>query len=93
MKKVRVKGVETVSRNVDVEVDPFDFLNSLKTSICGVPKDAYIDSEDGKVKTAEDISYHGSPLYEYKTYDVSKEKLAVLKSIINLQNSLKKLNK
>lgn len=81
--KVNVLGVEKVCRNVNVEVDPFEFLKSLKSSICGVPKDAYI--KDGSVVTCEDVSYHGRP-----TYDVSDLDKEIISKISELEVILRK---
>lgn len=86
--KVNVLGVEKVCRNVNVEVDPFEFLKSLKSSICGVPKDAYI--KDGSVVTCEDVSYHGRPTYEYTTYDVSDLDKEIISKISELEVILRK---
>ena len=85
---IKVSGIEKVYRNVDVEVNPFEFLNGLKSSICGVPKDAYI--KDGSVVTCEDVSYHGSPIYEYKTYEVSDLDKEIMVKISELEILLRK---
>lgn len=81
--EISVKGVEHVTRRVNVEVDPIEFLDSLKSTVCHVPSDAFV--KDGKVVTAVDISYHGSPSYRYKTYQVSDEDLEIMNKIDELR--------
>lgn len=85
--EISVKGVEHVTRNVNVEVDPIEFLNSLKSTVCHVPYDAFV--RDGKVVTAVDISYHGSPSYEYKTYQIPDEDLEIMNKIDELSNLIR----
>ncbi len=91
--QVPVFGVERVSRNVSVKVDPIDFLNALKRKECKVPIEAKIcqyGENKGKVITREDVSHHGSPIYEDTVYDVSEEDIELIKKIEDLINTLKK---
>lgn len=85
--EISVKGVEHVTRRVNVEVDPIEFLNSLKSTVCHVPSDAFV--RDGKVVTAVDVSYHGSPSYEYKTYQILDEDLEIMNKIDELSNLIR----
>lgn len=80
--EISVKGVEHVTRNVNVEVDPIEFLASLKSTVCHVPYDAFV--RDGRVVTAVDVSYHGSPSYEYKAYQIPDEDLEIMNKIDEL---------
>lgn len=86
---INVNGYETITRTANVEVDVIEFLNKLKTKFCNVPIDAYIDKEDKKVKTSEDISRHGSPLYVYKEYELSENKYNILECIESLKRYIK----
>lgn len=85
--EISVKGIEHVTRNVNVEVDPIEFLKSLKSTVCHVPYDAFV--RDGKVVTAVDVSYHGSPSYEYKTYRIPDEDLEIMNKIDELSNLIR----
>ena len=84
---ILVKGVEEATRNVKVYVSPYDFLNGLKREVCKVPEDAYL--KDGKIVTAYDTSYHGSPSYEYTTYDVPELETEIFCKIQELEKLLK----
>ena len=85
--EIQVKGVEHVTRRVNVEVDPIEFLNSLKSTVYHVPSDAFM--RDGKVVTAVDVSYHGSPSYEYKTYQIPDGDLEIMNKIDELSNLIR----
>lgn len=85
--EISVKGVEHVTRRVNVEVDPIEFLDSLKSTVCHVPSDAFV--RGGKVVTAVDVSYHGSPSYEYKTYQIPDEDLKIMNKIDELSNLIR----
>lgn len=89
--QVKVNGIEEISRNVAVKVNPFDFLRDMIPAICGVPSDAYI--KDGCVVTAEDTSYHGSASYEYTKYEVSELDKEILSKILELEKLLSKKEK
>ena len=80
---VKVSAVEKINRRTDVEVDPLEFLKNMKSWLCNVPRDAYV--KDGKIVTCYDVSYHGSPLYEYKTYEVSNKDFEIIKTINELE--------
>lgn len=86
--RVNVSGTEEITRQVNVSIDPLDFLKSLKPSVCKVPSEAYI--KEGEVVTSEDISHHGSPVYEYKKYNIPDLDKEILKQIISLEELLKK---
>lgn len=91
--KVPVSAVEYLRRDVSVVVDPIEFLNALKNKECRVPKNAHIckyGSNKGKVITREDVSYHGSPMYEDTVYNVSEEDKELIKKIDDLIAILKK---
>lgn len=80
---INTKGTATIQKIVDVEVDPIRVLGDIKKSVCHVPADAYI--KEGKVVTSEDVSYHGSPVYEYAEYpDVTPNQMEIISHIEDL---------
>lgn len=80
----------TECRNVEVNVNPIDVLNGLKTQVCKVPVDAYINKQE-QVETKEDISYHGSPMYEYEQYQRANSQIEAIKCINTLKELLKEI--
>lgn len=89
MENISVKGMEVLRRDIEVSVNPLDVLNSLKKTICKVSTDTYI-SNDGDVESKTDVSYHGSPCYEYTTYDLTYEQRELLQTINHLKDLLRK---
>jgi hypothetical protein len=58
---MKVKGFETTTRNVSIEVDPMDALESLKAVVYekhSLPLDAYVTN---KGEIAREVEYHGMP--------------------------------
>lgn len=86
--RIKVNGVETISRQVVVEIDPVEFLENLKISLCNVPAESFV--KDGEVVTAHDISYHGSPCYEYKTHSTDQECVRQVSMIDSLVQGIKR---
>jgi hypothetical protein len=94
MKSVRVKGCEKVTRYLDVEVDPIEFLDSLKTSVCRVPSNAYLNRDTGVVETADDVSYHGSPVYDIHSYkDLSKPQIEIIDTVNKLKSLIRDVSR
>ena len=50
-----------------VYVDLRDAVLGIKKELGFSPRDGFIRVRDGELQYGEDVSYHGSPMYEYKT--------------------------
>lgn len=80
---VNTKGTATIQKVVEVQVDPIQVLKDIKRTVCHVPADAYV--KDGKVLTSEDISYHGSPVYEHTEHpNVTPNQMEIIDHIDDL---------
>lgn len=84
--EITCKGFETKTRFIDEDIN---FLKVLIHDYCEVPEDAYYDKESNTVKTVKDVSYHGSPEWEYTTFNLSPFQLEVFKNASCLIRTMK----
>lgn len=77
-----ISGNYIEEKKLYVDIKNEDIFKSL-IEMCGVPTNAYI--KNGEIITAEDISYHGSPCYEYTKYDVEPKVFEMFEKIMELK--------
>lgn len=85
---VKVPAIEKVIRKTEVEIDPLEFLESMKKSLCNVPFNAYV--KNGRVITCRSFPCVSSlpkkeSVKEYKFYDVSSQDFEIIKKINELE--------
>lgn len=86
MKIVKVHGVA----HMEVEISPLEALNSIKESL-GL-SDSHSESlciKDGLLTRVEDVSYHGSPVYEYTCVSNNPKWTELYNSMMCLEEYLK----
>lgn len=83
---------ETVHHEGTVNLERRDIIEALFKDI-GLPANVYKDTDKnngtyGKYVTREDVSYHGSPIWEYKVYDVPGDLVAYVESLIAMRQAM-----
>jgi hypothetical protein len=79
----KVQGIQT--QIVDVQVNLSDVVKALSKKYFYTTNINDVVIKDGCLCVEEDVSYHGSPVYEYRPISTTPE-------LINLYEGLKKLN-
>ena len=69
-----------------VYVDLKDAVLAIKQTLGFSPCDGFLCVRDGELQYGEDISYHGSPYYEYKTISNNPKWLELYKSMKCLED-------
>lgn len=89
---MKINGKQT--QNVIINITPKDIIDSLKESF-GFTELYYnhIELKENGLYDVTDISYHGSPIYEYKLITNDLNKIRLYKAIIELENALKEVDK
>ena len=61
-----MKGMKIrASFEQEVYIDPAEAFRALKVRLGFAPRDGFVCVKDGELVYGEDVSYHGSPMYEY----------------------------
>jgi len=82
-----VKGVQT--QNVTVSVLNQDMIDALKkANNFDTSYDSYLELRDDGLYKGIDISYHGSPYYEYTLITNDTKQIRLYKAIIELEKAL-----
>ncbi|MBR5947114.1 MAG: hypothetical protein IKZ82_00515 [Clostridia bacterium] len=84
MRKIQLTA--TLQQTVDVNIR--DAFHGIKRALGFVRPDGFICVRNGELQYGEDISYHGSPLYEYKTISNNPKWIKLYNSIECLEDYL-----
>ena len=86
MSMVKVKA----TMQQEVYIEPHDALESIKHSL-GLYKGSkdFITVKNGKIVLGEDVSYHGSPMYEYEVVSNNPKWVELYKSIECMEDYFK----
>ena len=78
----------------EVSVNPSEFFQALKESLgFGTPySDFFVRVKDGELVRGEDVSYHGSPMYEYSLISNNPKWIELFNSIRVLDDFFKNSN-
>ena len=76
-----------------VEIYPNEFLDSLLNQIIGFKDMNSLEiRDDGYLYSCFDISYHGSPTWEYSLVTKDKDKIELYEAICELKRCLGKVD-
>jgi len=82
-----VKGIQT--QNVTVSVSAQDMIDSIKkANNFDASYNNYLELRDNGLYKGIDVSYHGSPDYEYTLVTNDAKQIRLYKAIIELENAL-----
>lgn len=70
----------------EVYISPKDAFELIKNSLFYEDRDSFICVQDGELKRGTDISYHGSPYYEYETISNNPKWIELFNSVKCLNN-------
>lgn len=83
---MKVNGVA----HMEVEINPLEVLNAIKNSLgLSDSNSESICVKDGFITRVEDVSYHGSPVYEYKQVSNNPKWTELYNSLLCLENYFK----
>ncbi|WP_303022000.1 MULTISPECIES: hypothetical protein [Bacillota] len=77
-----MKGMKIrASFEQEVYIDPAEAFRALKVRLGFAPRDGFVCVKDGELVYGEDVSYHGSPMYEYETISNNPKWLELYQSV------------
>lgn len=65
----------------EVYIDPAEAFRAIKARLGFAPRDGFIGIRNGELVHGEDVSYHGSPMYEYETISNNPKWLELYQSV------------
>lgn len=65
----------------EVYIDPAEAFKQIKARLGFAPHRSFITIKDGELVQGEDVSYHGSPMYEYESISNNPKWLELYKSV------------
>lgn len=75
----------------EVYIDPADAFACVKKALGFCEDyDSFVDVKDGELVRGEDVSHHGSPMYQYKTISNNPKWIELYNSVQCLDNYFKR---
>lgn len=87
---LKCEGLATVPANVEISTD--EFLTKLLNQITNTKIDSLEIHNDGYLYSYYDISYHGSPTWEYDLVTTDENQIALYKAILELKKCIREIN-
>ncbi len=89
MKPLKMKGM----LQMDVQIDPCEALTKIKEALgLAEGKHTFLCVRDGQLMLGEDVSYHGSPIYEYSVISNNPKWIDLYNSVQCIENYMKDCN-